>query len=140
MTQLQNTKSAATGEGKWEVKFIFGGKLYTKSHQLSSSEVKHMKDLCVEFGDQAASQIIWRAAIKGVSMVSEALIATAGKDYVDKHYTGPKGPAAGETAATYDTLAAMEAYVESKKPLSDEQAFSEEAAAQIEQEQTGEQL
>jgi len=137
MKQLAQGKFSAT-EGKWKITFVFDGVEYKKTHQLSQQEVKHMKDLCTEFGDVAADQIIWRAAIKGVGMVSEALIAQAGKDFVQKHHAGATGPASGEVsvcAATYDTLAALEAYVDSVKPLPDKDAFDTELAKQIQDQQ-----
>lgn len=146
MLQLQQgrvTVQDAAKEGKWEIKFVFDGYLYTKTHQFSTQELKHMKDLCREFGDIASQQVIWRAAFKGVSLVSEELIARAGLDYVKQHYKGPTGPAANETSteqASYETLAALEAYVESKKPLPDEKAFDLEEKQKIEDQTMQEKL
>lgn len=152
MQSLANRHRLPTDEGKWRISFVFDGQNYSRSHQLTESEIKHMKDLCAEFGDAAADQIIWRAAIKGVAMVSEALMSQAGLDYVKKEYKGPAGPASdGKTEVTYldvvdqvqesaETLAALTEYVESKKPLPEAEAFSPEAAAKIQQDTMGEQL
>lgn len=87
----------AKDEGKWKVTFVFDGKTYTKTHQLSEFEVKHMKDLCVTHGDLAADQLIWRAAVKGVGMVSENVMAQAGLDYVASHHKRFVGEAANQT-------------------------------------------
>lgn len=125
-------------EGKWVIKFVFDGKLYTKSHQLSSSEVKHMKELCVQFGDEAAQQVIWRAAIKGVGTVSENIMAQAGLDYVKQHHVVPLIKKTAQP--DYNTLAVLEGFVEERQPLPEQEAFSEEAAAKIQEDTMKEQL
>jgi hypothetical protein len=131
----------AAEEGKWSIKFVFDGKLYTKTHQLSSSEVKHMKNLCVQFGDEAAQQVIWRAAIKGVGTVSENIMAQAGLDYVKAHYKGQiKIGSTEQTKASYEALNILERFAAERKPLEEGEAFSEEAAAQIRGQQIGEEL
>lgn len=76
----------SANEGRWQIKFTFDGKEYTKTHQLSEFEVRHMKDLCKEHGDLAADQLIWRAAIAGLTIVTENVLAQAGRDYVAGHW------------------------------------------------------
>lgn len=73
-------------EGKFQVSFIFDGKLYTTSHQLTSFEVRHMKDLCIQHGDVAADQIIWKTAVKGIGMVAENLLAKAALEFIKTKY------------------------------------------------------
>lgn len=139
MKELRNTGVLSTDEGKWETKFVFDGKVYRKTHKLSPSEVKHMKDLCEQFGDEAAGQIIWRAAIKGIGVVAENTLAEAGRDYMRAHYKGPQGPASdGMKAVTYadvispeETQAVCADFLESRKPLPETEAFSEKAKEQI---------
>lgn len=138
MKELVNGNSLSE-EGKWEIKFMFDGKLYKKTHRLSPSEIKHMKYLCAQFGDEAAGQIIWRAAIKGVGLVSEQIMAEAGNEYVQRHYNGPQGPASdGKKEVTYSDVISSEeineacaGFLESRKPLLEAEAFSEEAKEKI---------
>ena len=147
MRELREQLGGSEDEGKWKITFVFDGKLYTRTHRLSAGEIKHMKDLCVQFGDEASGQIVWRAAIKGVGVVSENVMADAGKDFVAKHYKGPQGPASdGKKSVTYEDLArselvaVTEAYVESRKPLPEAEAFSEEAKEKIVEETLKDQL
>jgi hypothetical protein len=76
-------------EGKIKVSFTFDGVTYVNTHQMTGQELKHMKDLCVEFGDDAADQMIWKVAIRGMGLVGENIMAKAGLAYVKKHYKGP---------------------------------------------------
>ena len=82
-------QASNTNEGAVVVSFVFDGKLYTNRHQLTASEMKHMKDLCVEFGDSAADQMLWKVAIRGTGLVAENIMAKAALDYIKKHYKGP---------------------------------------------------
>lgn len=84
---LANKKiGISANEGKWQIKFTFDGKEYVKTHQLTEFEVQHMKDLCKAHGDVAADQLIWRAAIAGLTLVTENVLAQAGQDYVKAHW------------------------------------------------------
>lgn len=147
MKELANGNSLSE-EGKWEIKFVFDGKLYKKTHRLSPSEVKHMKDLCEQFGDEAAGQIIWRAAIKGVGVVSENVMVEAALNYIKRNYKGPTGPASdGKKEVTYsdvisseEVLAASADFLESRKPLPEAEAFSDEARDKIVEETMKDQL
>jgi len=138
MRELAQNKSSED-EGKWVITFVFDGKKYKKQHRLSQSEIKHMKELCVQFGDEAAGQIIWRAAIKGVGVVSENMLAHAGQEYVALHYKGPSGPASdGKKDVSYADVVSPEEvkeacadFLESRKPLPEAEAFSEEAKEKI---------
>lgn len=134
MDQLANGNPLVPHEGKWVISFVFDGKVYKKSHQLSTSEIKHMKDLCREYGDEASQQIIWRAAIKGVGTVSENVMAQAGLDYVKAHYQGPAIIGSVERSKEdYNTLAVLEGFVEERKPLVESEAFDETAAAKVQE-------
>lgn len=134
MRELAQGRVQDTDEGKWTIRFVLGGKEYKRSHQLSQSEVKHMKDLCVEFGDVAAAQVVWKMAVKGVGMVSERLILEAAYDFVKNNYVGPirTGTIGISTPApNYETLAQLEAYSESVKPLEESKAFDIELGEEI---------
>lgn len=80
-------------EGVFKVEFTFDGKKYARKHSLSPSEMKLMKDLCRDHGDQAADQIVWRAAVKGCSMLAEGVISQAGYEYQRDHFVPRMGTA-----------------------------------------------
>jgi hypothetical protein len=84
----------ATNEGTIMVSFVFDGVQYSKKHQLTASEIHHMKQLCREHGDLAADQMIWKVAVRGMGLVAENIMAKAALDYIKKYY---KGPAVVET-------------------------------------------
>lgn len=84
---LQSTIKAQ--EGKFTVHFVFDGKVYERTHQLTGFEVSHMKTLCRNHGDQAADQLVWRTAVKGIGMVAENCMAKAAMDYIASHRVEP---------------------------------------------------
>lgn len=85
----QRTHGQHPEEGLIAVSFVFDGKKYENFHQMTASEMKHMKDLCRDHGDLAADQMIWRTAIRGTGMVAENIMARAALDYIKKNYKGP---------------------------------------------------
>ena len=76
-------------EGTLTVSFIFGGKQFLRQHQCSASEIKHMKDLCREHGDEAADQLIWKLNVRGSGKFAESVVAEAALDYVRKNWKPP---------------------------------------------------
>lgn len=85
-------------EGVISVQFNFDGKRYIKTHQLTIWEVKHMKELMAEHGEEARGQAIFNAAIGFCKIFAENVIATAALEYIKLHHT-PK-TAEGKPAPT----------------------------------------
>lgn len=79
---LENSEA----EGLFKCSFTFGGERYEYQHQLTRAEVVHMQELCKTHGDEAASQVVWRAAIRGIGMVAENILAKAALDYIKKNH------------------------------------------------------
>lgn len=73
-------------EGKLFVSFVFGGKIFTRTHQSTASELKHMRDLCKEYGDEAADQLIWKVHVKGARDFAAAVVAEAALEYIRKNH------------------------------------------------------
>lgn len=139
LANKNNNKSLQEPEGKWKMSFTLGGRTYTKSHVFNPGEIKHMKDLCIEFGDEAANQIIWRAAIKGIEIASQRLILEAAIDFIKLNTDHTIGNIEAEKAQEvgYKELLQQgaEDYIASKAPLPDEKAFDAEAGEQIRQQE-----
>lgn len=89
MSKQRPAMKLPTNEGTIFVSFVFDGITYTNRHQLTASEMRHMKDLCRSHGDTAADQMIWKVAIRGTGMVAENIMAKAALAYIKKHYKGP---------------------------------------------------
>lgn len=82
----QQLEKLLPNEGTLEVSFVFGGKKFTRKHQATASEIKHMKDLCRNHGDEAANQMIWKVNVRGASLFAENVVAEAAMDYVKKNW------------------------------------------------------
>lgn len=90
MGKASNRKKGINpNEGLVTVSFTFDGITHVNRHQLSAQEMKHMKELCVEYGDLAADQMVWKIAIRGMTMVAENIFAKAALMFIKKHYKGP---------------------------------------------------
>lgn len=84
-------------EGLIYVTFQFDGIKYENKHQLTASELRHMKQLCKDFGEEASGQAVWLAAIRGTGMVAENILAKAGRDYIKRHHVTAKSSISTET-------------------------------------------
>jgi len=76
----------AKSEGELRVSFVFDGQVHIRTHQMNAGEIAHMKELCVNFGDEAAEQLIWRQAVRNSGWFAENVLAVAGQAYVLKHH------------------------------------------------------
>lgn len=81
-------------EGVITVSFVLGGRKQVVTHKLSDFEIRHMKRLCEEHGEDAAAQIVWRGALKMGQAVAQNCIAQAGLAYVQQNWKGKETPAA----------------------------------------------
>jgi hypothetical protein len=44
-----------------------------------------MKEMCVEVGDAASDQVVWRLAVRNAGWFAENVLAVAGQAYVLRH-------------------------------------------------------
>jgi hypothetical protein len=129
MLALQNKQPLLPNEGKWKMTFVLGGVTYTKTHQFNPQEIKHMKDLCIEFGEEAAGQVIWLQAIAGVKLGANSLIAEAARSFIEANTDHEVGIPPEQSKIDYEALVKRElkeqteAYVAANNVLSDEEAF-----------------
>lgn len=77
---------AVQSEGTIRVSFVFAGKMYAHSHQLSGSELKNMKQMLEDHGDDAAQQMVWRMCFKNAAIMAENVTAQAARDYIATHF------------------------------------------------------
>jgi len=89
----QNVKTAKVApngklipkEGLIYVSFGFDGKRHTKAHQLSDFEVRYLKEMLTEHGEQTAKSAISKAAIQNSAILCENVLAAAFLAYIKDH-------------------------------------------------------
>lgn len=117
MRHRRSSKSKTSlPDGRFCCSFTFDGKEYGYTHQLTAGEVRHMKQLAKEFGDEAASQVAWRVPIRGIGMVAENIVAKAALDYIKKHHVNPRRNELSSPSAIVQSTEPVATKVEETNP------------------------
>lgn len=77
-------------DGIITVSFTLAGKRTTKTHALNEFETKHMMELCIKHGEEAAGQIVWKGAMKMAEILARNCLAEAGRDLAQSNQTEKK--------------------------------------------------
>jgi len=88
--RLSDHEQLAQAEGELVVSFIFDGQVHKRTHQFNAQEIARLKEMCVEAGDAAADQVLWRLAVRNAGWFAENVLAVAGKAYVLRHHVNAK--------------------------------------------------
>ena len=73
-------------EGLIHVSFNFDGKRFAKSHQLSEYELKLLKTMLAEYGQETHKSVTSKAAIKNTAILAENVLAVAFLEFIKTHH------------------------------------------------------